>query len=254
MAIYDAAVVSDLLLGYAEVATGTNAQIDGILGYVEYTGNALPEPALFIENWDLVSAPTLPSTWATTQVVNNGTAGAWITSTTQRYSGSNSASFNSDVATAGNQTRLYHSAAYDFTQGPTLPKITFWMYHDTGNSTLADCIQIQISTDGTTWSNVGVAVNRYSASAGWVQHAVDLSAYAANTTVYLGLLATSQVGGAMYVDDIALADQPAATNQMDLVLGYVEILGSEIEIDLVQAYVEVLFGNDSTIRYGPRWQ
>ncbi len=41
------------------------------------------------------------------------------------------------------------------------------MHHDTGYSTSAD--RVQVSTNGTSWTNVGTAISRHAATAGWAQ-------------------------------------------------------------------------------------
>jgi hypothetical protein len=85
----------------------------------------------------------------------------------------------------------------------------FWMYHDT--TTGAGTCQFQASTDGgNTWTNIGSPINRYSATAGWVQHSFDVSAYYAIPTVQFGLLTTSDYNANMYFDDFSvLYNDPA---------------------------------------------
>ena len=74
------------------------------------------------------------------------------------------------------------------------------MYHDTGYSTSADKVQVQVST-GSTWANVGTAINRYDGSTGWKQHTIDLTAYK-GTTVQLGFLGISAFGNNVFIDDV----------------------------------------------------
>ncbi|MBK9967965.1 MAG: choice-of-anchor J domain-containing protein [Holophagales bacterium] len=80
------------------------------------------------------------------------------------------------------------------------------MYHDTGYSTSNDRIQAQVSTNGTTWTNVGTAVSRYSATTGWTQATIDLSAYKGQT-VYLGFLGISAYGNNISLDDVTVTGQ-----------------------------------------------
>jgi hypothetical protein len=54
----------------------------------------------------------------------------------------------------------------------------------TSYSSANDRVQVQVSTNGTTWTNVGTAVARYTGSTGWAQASIDLSAYKGKT-VYL---------------------------------------------------------------------
>ena len=88
----------------------------------------------------------------------------------------------------------------------TTVSLKFWMYHDTGYSTYNDRIQAQVSTNGTTWTNVGTAVSRYGATAGWTQATIDLSAYKGQT-VYLGFLGISAYGNNIHVDDVTVSAQ-----------------------------------------------
>ncbi len=80
------------------------------------------------------------------------------------------------------------------------------MYHDTGYTTSADKIQPQVSTNGSTWTSVGTAINRYDGSTGWKQHTVSITTYK-GSTVYLGFLATSAYGNNIYLDDALVVAQ-----------------------------------------------
>src|ERR1051326_7720021 len=128
--------------------------------------------------------------WATAQV--SGTTGAWtiVTSgtlpTNSPHGGTHEAEFNSYDASSGAQTRIYR------TTGFALP----------GSSTYADKVQLQVST-GSTWANVGTAINRYDGSTGWKKHTIDLSAYK-GTTVQLGFLGISAFGNNEFIDDVTV--------------------------------------------------
>jgi hypothetical protein len=149
---------------------------------------------------------TSGSGWVTAQV--SGTAGAWtfLTSgtlpTTTPHGGSYLAKFNSYDAASGSQTRVYRSTGFAIPSTATTATLTFWMYHDTGYSTSADRVQVQVST-GSTWANVGSAVNRYDGSTGWKQHTIDLTAYK-GTTVQLGFLGISAYGNNVFIDDVTV--------------------------------------------------
>ena len=84
--------------------------------------------------------------------------------------------------------------------------LKFWMYHDTAYSTDADKVQAQVSTNGTTFTNVGSAISRYSATAGWTQATIDLSAYKGQT-VYLAFVGISAYGNDIYLDDVTVTGQ-----------------------------------------------
>jgi len=148
--------------------------------------------------------------WA--QVDTSGTAGSWSLVTSGTYptcsphGGSYMAKFNSYSASSGSATRYYRTSGFAISSSYTTVTLTFWMYHDTGYSSYADKIQPQVSTNGSTWVNVGSAINRYDGSTGWKQHTVDISTYKGQT-VYLGFLATSAYGNNMYIDDVVVTAQ-----------------------------------------------
>jgi hypothetical protein len=149
--------------------------------------------------------------WA--QVDTSGTAGSWtrVTSgtypTCSKHGGSYMAKFNSYNASSGSATRYYRTTGFAISSSYTTVTMTFWMYHDTGYSTSADKIQPQVSTNGTTWVNVGSAINRYDGSTGWKQHTIDLSAYKGQSSLRIAFLGTSAYGNNMYADDILVVAQ-----------------------------------------------
>jgi hypothetical protein len=144
--------------------------------------------------------------WATAQV--SGTGGAWtiVTSgtlpTNSPHGGTYEAKFNSYDSASGSQTRIYRSTGFAIPSTAASATLTFWMYHDTGYSTSADRVQLQAST-GSTWANVGTAVNRYDGSTGWKKHTIDLSAYK-GTTVQIGFLGISAFGNNVFIDDVTV--------------------------------------------------
>jgi vibriolysin len=145
-------------------------------------------------------------------VDTSGTAGTWTFAasstypTTTPHGGSKLAKFNSYNAASGSQTRVYRTAGFAVASSYTTVSLKFWMYHDTGYSTSNDRIQVQISTNGSTWTNVGTAISRYSATNGWVQATIDLSAYKGQT-VYLGFLGISAYGNNITLDDVTVSAQ-----------------------------------------------
>jgi hypothetical protein len=147
------------------------------------------------------------SGWSTAQV--SGTAGAWTLVTSSlhpsisAHGGTHWADFNSYTSAAGSQTRIYRSTSFAIPSSVTSATLTFWVYHETGYSTDNDQVQAQVSTNGSTWSNVGSAVSRYNGSTGWAQATVDLSAYKGQS-VYLGFLGISAYGNDEYVDDVTV--------------------------------------------------
>ena len=148
--------------------------------------------------------------WSTAQV--SGTAGAWTLvasgshPSVSPHGGSKLADFNSYTSASGSQTRIYRSSGFAVASTYTTVTLTFWMYHDTGYSTYADKVQAQVSTNGTTWTNVGSAVSRYTGSTGWAQVTIDLSSYKGQT-VYLGFDGISAYGNDEYLDDVTVTAQ-----------------------------------------------
>lgn len=146
------------------------------------------------------------SGWATAQV--SGTSGTWTYVTAGTYPtvspkvGSYMAKFNAYNAASGAQTRIYRTTGFAIPSTATAATLKFWMYHDTGYSTYADKVQVQVSTS-TTWTNLGTAINRNDGSTGWKQHTFDLTAYK-GTTVKLGFLGISAYGNNEYVDDVTV--------------------------------------------------
>lgn len=189
-------------------------------------GYQRPAP-LWSENFDSVSAPTLPANWATVDITLTG--GSWATnagtvhpSGTAAHSAPNLAYFNSWTASSGSSTRLYRLAGLDLS-GISGIQVVFWMYHDTGY-TWDDRVQVQVSTDGgTVWNDVGATIPRYDGSVGWKQHTVDISAYtgAGKTDVRIGFLGISAYGNDIHIDDVAVGETTCTAPSGGLVVGNV---------------------------------
>ncbi len=146
------------------------------------------------------------------QTDTSGTAGTWSIVTSGTYptcsphGPTHMAKFNSYNASSGSATRYYQTSSFAIASSYTMVTLTFWMYHDTGYSAYADKIQPQVSTNGSTWTSVGTAINRYDGSTGWKQHTISITTYK-GSTVYLGFLATSAYGNNMYMDDVSVVAQ-----------------------------------------------
>jgi hypothetical protein len=153
------------------------------------------------------------SGWSTAQV--SGTAGSWTTVGSGTYpsasphGGSLMADFNSYSTFNAEQTRLYLASGVAIPSSATTAILSFWMYHDTVYSSSSDQVQAQVSTNGTTWINVGSPVSRYDGSSGWAKVSIDLSAYKGQS-VQVGFLGISDYGNDIYLDDIALLETEAA--------------------------------------------
>ncbi|MGC8915608.1 MAG: carboxypeptidase regulatory-like domain-containing protein [Thermoanaerobaculum sp.] len=164
-----------------------------------------PPTSQWVQNFDIVSPPAVPSDWTVTDV--SGTAGNWATATATvhpsgnpPHSAPNLVYFNSYSASTGSSTRLWKNTTDTIPSGQT-GFVGFWMYHDTGFSGAADRVQVQYSTDGgTTWTNAGSPVQRYDGSTGWKYHQIELTG--ATGTINIGLLGISGYGNDVHVDDV----------------------------------------------------
>jgi len=157
-------------------------------GFEDWTGTATPgwtcTPLVGTMNWYGLGTGGHPSHAPRT--------GSW-----QAY-------YNSYSATTGSSARAAYNTPFDLAaQGAPVVIFGFWMYHDTGYTSNADRVTVQVSTDSTTWVDLAT-VNRYDGSTGWKYHTVDLSAYSSQTTVYIAFLSVSAYGNDIFIDDISL--------------------------------------------------
>ncbi len=120
------------------------------------------------------------------------------------HGGTLMASFNSYDALVGSKTRLYRETGFHIPSPCSIATLKFWMYYDSTLNSVYDRVQVQISTDGATWTNVGPEIYRYNIIAGWTQISIDLTAYAGHT-VYLGFLGISASGKDIHLDDVSVA-------------------------------------------------
>lgn len=164
---------------------------------------------IFQENFDGATPPGLPTGWA--QVDVSGTAGEWATATAtvhpsgqSPHSAPNLVYFKSWIVSSGNSTRLYYQNPISLSL-PNVQAITLslWMYHDAGFPSSQDRLQVQVSTDGTTWVDIGIPIMRYDGSTGWKKHEIDLSAYAGQN-IYIGFLGISGYGNNIHIDDVSI--------------------------------------------------
>lgn len=150
------------------------------------------------------------SGWSTAQV--SGNRGKWTLAGSGSHPSASPhgetrlADFNSYFAASGNRTRLYRTTG--FTVPTSYPTVTlkFWMYHDTGYPSYNDRVQAQVSTNRTTWTNVGSAVSRYNGTTGWAQVSIDVSSFKGQT-LYLGFVGISAYGNDEYLDDVSVVAQ-----------------------------------------------
>jgi hypothetical protein len=155
---------------------------------------------------------------------SSGTNPAWtlVSSGTSPYcipiQGTQMAMFNSWNCYSGSEARI-STGCIDFS-GKSLAILKFYMYHNTSYTT-AEYIQIQVSTDSVSWTNVSDPIYRYDASYGdsWIDHEVDLSDFAGKSNVYVAFLGHSEYYGNMYIDSIRIKEliiAPAAPSVLNI--------------------------------------
>ena len=111
------------------------------------------------------------------------------------YEGAGMATYQSWYASSGNSARLISPAIS--VSGATQCSLKFWMMHDPGYSSSADLIQVQTSTNGTTFTTIAT-FNRYAATQEWTEHSVYLGEFTGN--FYIAFNAVSAYGNNMYMD------------------------------------------------------
>ncbi|MEO0254686.1 MAG: T9SS type A sorting domain-containing protein [candidate division WOR-3 bacterium] len=119
------------------------------------------------------------------------------------------AGYRSYYASSGSKARLI---THPFNVGSTPKKIKlrFYMYHDPGYSTSPDSIIIEYSYDAVTFQRVA-GFARYSPTASWVRHDVEIGDFPANKTLYVSFLAKSGYGNNMFIDSVRIfATAPTA--------------------------------------------
>jgi hypothetical protein len=166
---------------------------------------APPAPvSVWTENFDGVTAPAWPANW--TVVDTSGTSGDWVNRTASvhptgitAHSALNMPTFNAWTASSGNSTRLQKNTGENLTTGTGYVRL--WMYHENGY-TANDLVQVQYSTNGgTTWTNIGAGIPRYTGVVGWAQHEVVMTGVS-GASVLLGFNGVGAFGNDIHIDDI----------------------------------------------------
>ncbi|MGV8040272.1 MAG: S8 family serine peptidase [Thermoanaerobaculaceae bacterium] len=201
--------VTPALAGYAftpanQSVTVSSANVSG----VNFTATMTGPVTLFSDGFEA-------NGWSV--VDTSGTAGNWTLASAgthpsvSPHGGSKLALFNSYTASSGSQTRLYRATGFAIGSSFTSVTLTFWMYHDTGYSSYNDRVQPQVSTNGSTWTNVGTAVSRYASTAAWTQHTVDLTSYKGQSNVQVAFLGISAYGNDCHIDDVTVTATSSVT-------------------------------------------
>jgi M6 family metalloprotease-like protein len=141
------------------------------------------------------------------------------------HNGSQLAIFNSFTASSWSQARLYQVTGIAVPAIYDSVALSFWMYHDTVYS--VDQIQVQVSTDGSSWNNLGDPMMRYDGTTGWSKSTLDLSAYKGQSDVRIGFLGTtSYSGNDIHLDDIAVSGYFANKALIDTTNYYMSLTGA----------------------------
>ncbi len=190
----------------------------------------------FKETFDTVTAPGLPAGWTTVAV--SGTP-VWATNAGTRYpsgypavSAPNVVYFNSWSVSSGGKARLSYGTPFDLTALDN-DQIIFQMFHDDGYTSSHDMLQPVVSIDGgATWVAAGPAFDRVAAADAWQEHTVDLSAYAAETSLLIGFEGTSAYGNDIHIDDVIVGAAPTCAKQAGgLLMGNVFDVNTVLPID-----------------------
>ncbi len=168
---------------------------------------------LFSEDFDSVTAPSLPTNWAWAPVIVTSAelSATWKSEALTMHpleikvhSPPNLATLNSYDALAEQSARLYRTTGVNLS-GAATAAVTFWMYHNPEQPGTADRIQVQVSTDlGATWVPYGPEFMRIDGSTAWKVHLVDITAAAGASDVRIGFLGTSGWGDDMHIDDVSV--------------------------------------------------
>jgi hypothetical protein len=172
------------------------------------------QTVLLAESFETGSGATPPAGWALQQVSGTTLGVNFVTSSTNptisaAYDGTKFVNYNSYNISSGQSTRLRNTTAMS-TVNKSFVMIEFAWYEDPGYSTYADKVDVQWSTNGTTWTTAAT-YNRYNAVAGWKAKNVILPAGAnGQTTLYVGFMFTSAFGNNCSMDKVRVTAGPAA--------------------------------------------
>lgn len=202
---------NDSLSYYATVSYGRNRHVNSILS--EGFEGAFP-PMYWYEEHVSGTSPLPDWNISSTSVHPSGTA---------PHGGNQLAYFNSYNCYADAQSRLV-SQFFSLT-GADPAELSFWMYHDMGYNIKMDRIQVQISTDGISWTDLGAPINRYAGETGWAEHVISLSSYSGMPNLFIGLLGISEYGNDIHIDDFHIYTIPPPTGWVSLD-GGTDIMGS----------------------------
>ena len=168
---------------------------------------------LFSESFETGSGATPPAGWVVEQVTGAVPGITFVNSSVNpvvatAYNGARFVSYNSHDITTGS-TRLKRTAAVN-TTGHAFILVDFAWYEDPAFPAAGDKVEVQWSTNGTTWLTAGT-FPRYNAAAGWKLKHLELPQAANNQpSVYIAFLFTAQAGNNCSLDMVKVSEGPAA--------------------------------------------
>jgi hypothetical protein len=167
-----------------------------------------------------------PAGWATSGTIPL----SFVTSST--YPTITQAFNNNGVLTTGARyvdfpSFSYNTGTADLTRtvatsvvGTTNATVTFQWYEDNGYSTDCDAVQVEYSTNGTSWSLVGSPICRYNATNNWYAQSVTLPAGAQGvSTLYIGFHFTTTFGDNCNLDYVQLKVTPPPAPPVPVTVG-----------------------------------
>jgi len=173
-------------------------------GYAQQT-------VLLTESFESGSGTTPPAGWALEQVTGTTLGVSFVSTSTNptisaAYDGTLFARYNSYGISSGS-TRMKRTTSVSTTNNAFI-MVDFAWYEDPGYSTSADKVDVQWSTNGTTWNTAGT-FNRYNAVAGWKSKTVVLPSGAnGQANLYVAFLFTSAYGNNCALDKVRVTGGP----------------------------------------------
>jgi hypothetical protein len=122
------------------------------------------------------------------------------------YEGTVCALVDTGYVTNYGQTRAWYNTPFDFQSMGGAVYTLYGMFHKRsyGGTSQAGQIDVQLSTDGSTWTTVG-SIDMYDAAdPGWVQDTADLTSFKDEPVVYLGFLGIDGGYSDILMDDISI--------------------------------------------------
>jgi hypothetical protein len=185
----------------------------GRQGVIRITYSISNQPIPYYDSFESGGINTIPACW-TSQIVVAGYNDFNFPATStlpeaRPYEGDQLVNWNIGMFFSPTTVSRLRSPAFN-TTGHSSVDVEFQWYHDNLNTTTADGITVQYSTNGSTWTNVGSLIPRYSNTQwGWNLKKVTLPAAAGNQgTLYVGLLFSNQVDRRIKLDAFVIKPTP----------------------------------------------